>query len=366
MKRLGVWLPRWNHLKTLLPVMAEAWARDIEVSVLCPFPPMMGPGKPELRAEAHMHELAHLYPWAQWSMVAQMPGSWPFTVMIAHGVVHNGDIISRSGIPWIALDHLMENAWWYLTGRPDLWEPWHRVCLSGLEALHLPDEAMKKTFTTGYTGLGCADTAAEARATYGLPDRYMLVSTGIRPAGMGWAQWTSYAKGGRWLLGYRGATYREILETLKRYCKQHGLAMVGKMRWKDPAHPAHRLFDYTFGDNALDPYMVHRLMIGATCYASSLSGIALEAAAARVPGVNWSYYDPVAFDRPGFRKIRQEQWVDGLWAGQGITDVSGPGWRETLDRALSSLRSNESWPWPTWPIAHSEATRYVLKIAGLL
>lgn len=332
MKRLGVWLTRWNHLKTLLPVMREADARGIRVSVLCPFPPLTGEGKPELLAATMVDRvLRPAFPWAEWSTLKGAPGSWPVDAMVAHGVVHDAALIRKSGIPWVAVDHLHENAWWYLTGHPELWIPWHRVCLSGEEKGYLParvlgwDFPLGKAVRTGYTALdGPHDTPAEIRAAYGLPNRYLLVGTAVQASTIPWDLWTSYfskslmAPLARLKSGYTGPSYAMILRVLKEYARGTGMALVGKGRRKHKAHPAHRLFDYYFADEPTDPGRALRLMQGAAMYAGGISGLAVEALAAGTPTVNWTYYPPLLPDPMGFRELRQDLWIDGIWQAPGV------------------------------------------------
>jgi hypothetical protein len=325
MKRLGVWLPRWNHLKTLLPVMREADCRGIRVSVLCPFPPLTGEGKPELLAATVVDSaLRPAFPWAEWSILKQAPGSWPVDAMIAHGVVHDADIIRKSGIPWVAVDHLHENAWWYLTGREHLWEPWHRVCFSGIERDYFPVldwPTAAKIERTGYTALdGPHDTPAEIRKAYGLPDRYLLVGTAVHASTIPWGDWQGYFRGGVWkgLGSYRGPSYKRILTVLRDFARGTGMALVGKGRWKHEAHRAHRIFDHYFDDEPTDPGRALRLMQGAAMYAGGISGLAVEALAAGTPTVNWTYYDPPIADHPGFRRLREDLWIDGIWQAPGI------------------------------------------------
>ena len=312
--------------------MEEARARGITVSVFCPFPPLTGDGKPDLLAAPLVDStLRPKWPWAEWSILKQAPGSWPVDAMIAHGVVHNKNVINRSGVPWVAVDHLHENAWWYLTGHPEFWEPWYRVCLSGVESDYLPrgndyrlafDVAnVSKMARTGYTALdGPHDTPAEIRAAYRLPDRYLLVGTAVRASTIPWAQWQAYFRGGLYkALGrYKGPSYAQILHVLRDYAKATGMAVVGKGRWKHEDHWAHRFFDHYFDDEPTDPGRALRLMQGAAMYAGGISGLAIEALAAGTPTVNWTYYDPPIADHPAFRKLRADLWIDGIWCAPGI------------------------------------------------
>lgn len=322
MKRLGVWLPRWNHLKTLLPVMEEARARGITVSVLCPFPPLTGEGKPELLAAPIVDRLLRpAWPWAEWSILKQAPGSWPVDAMIAHGVTHDASLIRRSGIPWVAVDHLHENAWWWLAGHPEMWDPWHRVCLSGQEGQYLPDACGVKAYRTGYTALdGPHDTPAEIRAAYRLPDRYLLVGTAVRAGTIPGDQWRAYFKGGLWkyLWSYRGPSYAQILHVLRDYARATGMAVVGKGRWKHEDHWAHRFFDHYFDDEPTDPGRALRLMRGAAMYAGGISGLAVEALACGTPTLNWTYYPPLLADHQDFRALRTALWIDGIWQAPGV------------------------------------------------
>lgn len=339
MKRLGVFLPRWNHLKTILPVMQEAHARGIRVSVLCPFPPMTGDGKPELLAASIVDsKLRPAFPWAEWSILKQAPGSWPVDAMIAHGVVHNPEVIKSTKnhqgkvIPWVAVDHLHENAWWYLTGHREFWKPFRRVCLSGDEERYLDttdtDYSVEdKIANTGYTAFdGPAEDPEKIRAEYGLPKRYLLVGTAVRAGTISGALWNSYfgssvrSSIARTLSGYRGPTYGKILEVLRDYAKATGMALVGKGRWKHDDHYAHRMFDHHFNDEPTDPARAWRLMQGATVYAGGISGLAVEALAAKVPTLNWTYYDPPVADHPGFHALRLGLWsgADGIWNAPGI------------------------------------------------
>jgi hypothetical protein len=317
-KRLGVWLPRWNHLKTLLPVMEEARARGIQVEVVCG----SSDGKPELSAAPIIHRLAGAWPWAHWG-VALGHG---YDAVIAHGVVHNEKVIKSSGVPWVAVDHLHENAWWYLTGHQELWYPWHRVCLSGAEADYLPHPPDSwtvgfKAVRTGYTALdGPHDTPAEIRKAYGLPDRYLLVGTAVQASTITGTQWRGYFRGGPWkmLAGYKGPSYAQIIRILHDYTRATGMALVGKSRWKHETHLVHRLFDDYFDDQPTDPARALRLMQGAAMYAGGISGLAGEALAAGTPTVNWTYYPPLLPDPPGFRFLRQDLWIDGIWQAPGI------------------------------------------------
>ena len=322
MKRLGVWLPRWNALKTLLPVMEEARARGIRCHVIC----AESEGKPFLSAAGHINAFRAKWPWAGWDLERVVDKHYwsGLDAVVAHGVVHNVNVINRSGIPWVAVDHLGENAWWYLTGHPELWEPWHRVCLSGVEADFIfPESAyhMSKAVRTGYTALdGPHDTPAETRAAYGLPDRYLLVGTAVRANTIPWAQWQAYFRGGLYkaLWHYKGPSYRQILTLLRDHARANAMALVGKGRWKHEAHWAHRLFDHYFDDEPTDPGRALRLMQGATMYAGGISGLALEALAAQTPTINWAYYPPLLADHPNFRKLRADLWIDGIWQAPGI------------------------------------------------
>jgi hypothetical protein len=324
MKRLGIWLPRWNHLKTLLPVMEEARARGIEVHGLLPVPPLTGAGKPELLAAEHLHAFMQVWPWVQWSVLHDAPGSWSYLdAVVAHGVVHDAAVIRQSGIPWVAVDHLHENAWWYLTGHPEMWEPWHRVCLSGVEAdyLGIVRHEGSQAVRTGYTALdGPHDTPAEIRKAYGLPDRYLLVGTAVQASTIPGALWRAYFRGGLWKWSgrYGGPSYAQILHVLRDYARATGMAVVGKGRWKHEDHWAHRFFDHYFTDEPTDPGRALRLMRGAAMYAGGISGLAVEALAAGTPTVNWTYYDPPIADHPGFHRLRRDLWIDGIWQAPGI------------------------------------------------
>ena len=242
----------------------------------------------------------------------------------------------------MAVDHLHENAWWYLTGRPDLWKPFHRVCLSGTESDYLPCgntltfNPLGKVARTGYTALdGPHDTPAEIRKAYGLPDRYLLVGTAVRASTIPKVLWKAYFRNrlvGRILSGYNGPSYVQVLRVLKGYAQATGLALVGKGRWKHEDHWAHRLFDYYFDDEPTDPGRALRLMQGATAYAGGISGLAVEALAARVPTLNWAYYPPLLADHAGFQQLRQELWIDGIWQAPGVGQLfqiqQPDGWRE--------------------------------------
>jgi len=339
MKRLGVFLARWNNLKTLLPVMHAAHARGIHASVFCPFPPLTGSGKPELLAANIVPALRRRWPWAEWSILKQGPGSWlSVDAMIAHGVVHDADLIRKSGIPWVAVDHLHENMWWYLTGHEHFWDPFHKVCISGTEKKFAFLD--NKALPTGYTALdGPWNRVEEDRATYGLPARYMLVGTAVRASGIQSSLWQAYFcrfPGFYKLISdYRGPSYGTILRVLKDYCLATGMAMVGKSRWKHEDHPAHGLFDHYFTDDPLDPHRAFRLMRGASAYAGGISGLAVEAMVARVPTLNWAYYSPILLDAPGFRALREDLWVNGIWTCPGIGRlwrVDQPGqWADFVD-----------------------------------
>ncbi len=316
--------------------MEEARARGITVSVLCPSPPLTGAGKPELLAAPIVDRLLRpTWPWAEWSILKQAPGSWAVDAIVAHGVVHNEKVIKNSWVPWVAVDHLHENAWWYLTGHPEMWEPWHRVCLSGSEAEYLiqadsdkPTEASLLWATrfrrTGYTALdGPHDTPAEIRKAYGLPDRYLLVGTAVQASTITGTQWRGYFRGGPWkmLAGYKGPSYAQIIRILHDYTRATGMALVGKSRWKHETHRVHSLFDDYFDDQPTDPARALRLMQGAAMYAGGISGLAVEALAAGTPTVNWTYYPPLLPDPCGFRKLRADLWIDGIWQAPGIGNL---------------------------------------------
>ena len=316
MKRLGVFLPRWNHLKTLLPVMEEARARGVQVEVICG----SSEGKPALSATPNLHAFMQVWPWADWRV---FHGEWPagLDAVIAHGVVHDAEMIRRSGIPWVAVDHLHENAWWHMTGHQALWDPWHRVCLSGEEGRYVDVSAWGKMVRTGYTALdGPHDTPAEIRKAYGLPDRYLLVGTAVQAGTIPGAQWRAYFNGGVWkcLWNYKGPSYGKILDVLRDYARATGMALVGKGRWKHEAHRAHRLFDHYFDDEPTDPGRALRLMQGAAAYAGGISGLAVEALAARTPTLNFCYYDPPMADHPGFHALRRRLWTEGIWQAPGV------------------------------------------------
>lgn len=331
--------------------------------MFCPLPPLTGAGKPALLAATMVDStLRPTFPWAEWSVLKQAPGSWPVDAMVAHGVVHDADIIRKSGVPWVAVDHLHENAWWYLTGHPEMWEPWHRVCLSGDEGLYIPKDNYHylggKMIRTGYTAFdGPAEDPDQIRAEYGLPDRYLLVGTAVRASTIPGAQWRAYFRGGLWkgLDRYRGPSYAQILHVLRDYARATGMAVVGKGRWKHEDHPAHRMFDHYFDDEPTDPARAWRLMQGATVYAGGISGLAVEALAAKVPTINWCYYDPIELDQQGFRRLRQDLWIDGIWQCHGIgrlfrvdrrvewaemveyLDTVGPHWHYAPDDRTSTL-----------------------------
>ena len=319
MRRLGVWLPRWNHLKTLLPVMLEADTRGIQVTVVCG----SSAGKPELSAAPHLADFRQAWPWAHWLDDAH-GYNWAVDAVVAHGVVHDAEMIRRSGVPWVAVDHLHENAWWYLAGHRELWEPWHRVCLSGIERAFFPVldwPTAAKIERTGYTALdGPHDTPAEIRRAYGLPDRYLLVGTAVHAGTIPGAQWRAYFRGGlwKWGWGYRGPSYAQILHVLQTFARGAGMAVVGKGRWKHEGHWAHAFFDHYFDDEPTDPGRALRLMQGAAMYAGGISGLAVEALAAGTPTVNWTYYPPLLADHMGFRKLRQTLWIDGIWQAPGV------------------------------------------------
>ncbi len=331
MKRLGVFLPRWNHLKTLLPIMEAAYARGIQVEVVC----AESAGKPTLSAAEHRHAFAEKWPWAHWGVAF----GYGYDAVIAHGVVHDAQMIRESGVPWVAVDHLHENAWWYLTGHPEFWQPWHRVCLSGEERNFLPDRPYTWVATqTGYTAFdGAAEDPNAIRAEYGLPHRYLLVGTAVRASTIHRRLWHAYFAPNWWSPiarypdGYRGPSYPQILQALRDYADGAGMKLVGKGRWKHEDHPAHGLFDQYFTDEPTDPHRAWRLMQGATAYAGGISGLAVEALAAQVPTYNWAYYPPLLADHDGFKALRQALWIDGIWQAPGLGKLfpvyEREGWR---------------------------------------
>jgi len=329
--------------------------------MLCPRPPLTGAGKPELLAAEHVDAFRAKWPDFGWSVLAREPGSWPFDAIVAHGVVHNHEVIKSSGVPWVAVDHLHENAWWYLTGHREFWKPWRLVCLSGVEESYLDttDEGwtQDKMIRTGYTAFDTAYDPEAIREEYGLPKRYLLVGTAVQASTITGARWRAYFRGGLWkgLGRYRGPSYAQVLHVLRDYARATGMAVVGKGRWKHEDHWAHRFFDHYFTDEPTDPARAWKLMRGATVYAGGISGLAVEALAARVPTINWAYYQPLLADHMGFRKLRADLWIAGIWEAIGIgrlfrvhdpdqwkamveyLDTVGPHWHYAPDDRTSAL-----------------------------
>lgn len=333
MKRLLCWLPRFNWLKVVAPVAAEAVHRGWEITYFCPCPPLGGQKEDAWTRLAEVQAQGS----GQASVVRgqyelrRMVGFLKPTAFVHLSIRPMGGLtiedvawIRGQGIVTVALPHLHEELFHGLEF-PDALPPW-QICTTLSYAAAAFVSMEKRFIPVGYPTVDRWNdlSSGACRKKWGLPmsRRIILLGTPAMPDRLPWPlkhavksrfRHMTARLGRRWGIEHLHG-WPEILEQIAAFAGRHGAYTVAISRPKHPRLriPCDRLIE---AEMPMYPYGVLELLRAADCYIGQASAIALEAAVLRVPQVHILAWPHELVEHPLYVNYRKAYYLEfgGLW-----------------------------------------------------
>lgn len=323
--RLGLWLPRLDHLRVLGPVADAASKRGHEVHWVTP-------------AFGGLKDTAYRYFTArsgEWHVVPTgireaVRATRQLHAVAAVGLSAPAEVRNGGGVPWAALPYRQEELLAVLERGPAALAGWRLVTTASEAGLaFLPDPLRLRLRVIGDPILDPVPTLdrERIRAEMGLPagQKVVFFATAARPARLPrrW-RWAFLNEGpGRWLTGYSQVPdYRWTVTLIRQWADRHGAILLASSRpkhhdpvWLDRYVTRHDLAERD--PRRYHPFRTLELLMAADAYVGFASTLAVEATACGLQQRHLLAWPIEMVERPAYLPLRRHFYAaeNGLWNG---------------------------------------------------